>query len=283
MTAAKAIAHLAEWVWDRVARWGHLALDAVATVAFVAGAIASATGVGASVGVPLMFVGVAAETANAGWYAVEGDYLMAGVSLASVVPGMWFTKLAEATKGTAAGAAVVSAVVATKGATVGRVLETAAPLGERVARVVNVWRKGSKATSIENAEAGAKNVGTATKATYALEKELQDELAAMIPGARKEVRLETKCTTTCSGNRHVDIYDPATGACIEVKTGRDLSNKKTDLGEVAKDVMLKKNKNCKSVRWIFGPDKNGVVGPYDELRKELQKGRVPYDILKAAA
>ena len=42
-----------------------------------------------------MFVGVAAETANAGWYAVEGDYLMAGVSLASVAPGLGFAKLAH--------------------------------------------------------------------------------------------------------------------------------------------------------------------------------------------
>lgn len=283
VTAAKAIAHLAQWVWNRVARWGHLALDAVATVAFVAGAITTATGVGASVGVPLMFVGVAAETANAGWYAIEGDYLMAGVSLASVVPGLVFTKLATATKGTAAGTSVVAAVVAAKGVTVGRVLETAAPVSERIARVVKVWRKGSKATSTEIAEAGAKNVRTATKATYLREKELQDELAAKIPDARTEVPMETKCTVTCSGNRRVDIYDQATGACTEVKTGMVRSNMKTDIGEVAKDVMLKKNKNCKSVRWVFGPDKNGVVGPYDELRRELQKAGIPYEILKAAA
>lgn len=283
VTAAKAIAHLANWVWNRVSRWGHLALDAVASVAFVAGAVSSATGVGASVGVPLMFVGVSAEAANAGWYAVEGDYLMAGVSLASVAPGMWFTKLAAATKGTSAGKAVVAAVVASKGATVGRVLETSAPLSERVARVVSVWRKGSTATSAEIAEAGAKNVGTATRPAYPAEKDLQSELAAKVPGAKTEVPMETKCASTCSGNRRVDIYDPATGSCTEIKTGMGLSNKKTDLGEVAKDVMLRTNKTCKSLQWIFGPDKNGVVGPYEELRKELQRNRIPYEILKAAA
>jgi hypothetical protein len=283
VTTAKAIAHLAQWVWNRVARWGHLALDAVATVAFVAGAIATATGVGAPVGVPLIFVGVAAETANAGWYAIEGDYLMAGVSLASVVPGMWFTKLATATKGTAAGKSVIAAVVAAKGATVGRVLETAAPVSERIARVVKVWRKGSKATSTEIAEAGAKNVRTATKATYPREKELQDELAAKIPDAETEFPMKTECAATCSGNRRVDIYDRATGACTEVKTGMVRSNMKSDIGEVAKDVILKKSKKCKSVTWVFGPDKNGVVGPYNELRQELQKHRIPYEILKAAA
>ena len=174
---------------------------------------------------------------------------------------------------------MVGAVIAAKGATVGRVLETSAPLGERVARVTKVWWKGSKATSIEIAEAGAKNVGTATKATYTAEKELQEELAAKTPGARTEFPRETKCTTTCSGNRRVDIYDAATGACIEVKTGMVLSNKKTDIAEVAKDVLLRKNRNCKSIKWVFGPDENGVVGPYGELRKELQKNKIPYEIL----
>jgi hypothetical protein len=282
VTAAKAVAHLAKWVWDHVAQWGHLALDAVATVAFVAGGIATATGVGASIGVPLMFIGVAAETANAGWYAVEGDYLMAGVSLAAVVPGMWFTKLAATAKGTAAGAKVVGAVVAAKGATVGRVLETAAPSAERVARVVKVWWKGSKATSTEIAEAGAKKVGTATKATYVRESEFQAELASRIPGASKK-QLTTGCESTCRPKRNVDIYDPATGACIEVKVGKGLTNKKHDFKEMTADLALLKNKGCKSVKWVFGPNKNGVVGPHDDYRRELQKRKIPYEIMRAAA
>lgn len=281
VTAAKAVAHLAEWVWDHVSSWGHLALDAVATVAFVAGAIATATGVGATVGVPLMFVGVAAETANAGWYAVEGDYLMAGISLASVVPGMWLTKVAVAVKGTAAGAAVVSAVVAAKGAAVGRVLETAAPLGERLAKVVKIWRKGGSAlpaaTARELAEAGATEVRPALRATNPRESVYQDDVLASIPGARKQ-RLETGCKKTCTGNRDVDVFDPATGACIEVKAGLVPSNKKHDLQEIEKDLRLLKNKNCKSIEWRFGPGPDGKVGPYADLRQALQKKGIPYSM-----
>jgi hypothetical protein len=281
-TAAKAIAHLAAWVWERVSNWGHLALDAVATVAFVGGAIASATGVGASVGVPLMFLGVAAETANAGWYAVEGDYLMAGVSLASVVPGMWFTKLANAMRGTAAGVAVAGAVTAAKGATVGRALETAAPLGERVAKIVRVWRKAetsaAAATTRELAEAGATQVRPALKPSYPKESAYQEDVLSSIPGSQKRNGLETGCTKTCTGKRDVDVFDPTTGACIEVKAGLVPSNLKHDLEEIEKDLLLLKNKNCKSVEYRFGPGKDGKVGPYAALRQALQKKGIPYSM-----
>ncbi|GAB3862651.1 hypothetical protein GCM10028801_28560 [Nocardioides maradonensis] len=280
VTAAKAVAHLAKWVWEHVSHWGHLVLDAVATVAFVAGAITTGTGVGAEVGVPLMFIGVSAEVANAGWYAVEGDYLMAGISLASVVPQMWFAKLAAVAKGTKVGAAITGAVTAAKGATVGRVLEAAAPLAERVAKVVNVWRKANSfvpATARELAEAGATQVRKAARAVYPKERDYQDDVLASIPGSRKQ-RLETGCKKTCSGNRDVDVFDPATGACIEVKSGLVPSNKKHDLEEIEKDLLLLKNKNCRSVEWRFGPGPDGKVGPYDALRQALQKKGIKYSM-----
>lgn len=269
MTAAKAVAHLAEWVWERIGHWGHFALDILALATFAPP--------------PVMFVGVGASAANASWYAIEGDYVMAGISLATAVPGLALGKLSASVKATKVGTEVTGAVVAAKGATVGRALEIASARADKVARVVRVWWRGAKATDREIAEAGAKNVGTAAKSTYPNEKDFQHEIAEKIPGARKEARLETNCTTTCSGNRHVDVFDENTGTCIEVKTGNSQSNKQYELGEVEKDLMLLKNKNCRSVKWVFGPDMDGKVGPYDALRQRLQKRGIPYEILKAAA
>lgn len=88
----------AESVWRWVKRWGHLVLD----ILTVAGSFA-----------PPPFSVVAAGTGalNATWYAIDGDYAMAGLSLAAAVPGLAFTKIA-------------------KGATAGKNASTAAKAGK---------------------------------------------------------------------------------------------------------------------------------------------------------
>ena len=53
---------------------------------------------------------------------------------------------------------------------------------------------------------------------------------------------------------------------------------KHDLEEIEKDLLLLKNKNCKSVEWRFGPDKDGKVGPYAALRQALQKKGIQYSM-----
>lgn len=266
--AAKAVAQLAQWVWERVGHWGHFALDILSMTTFSPP--------------PFMFIGVGAAASNAAWYAIEADYVMAGISLATAVPGVAFTKLAAVGGATKAGAVVIGAVVAAKGSKVGGAFRTAAMRADKVARQAKVWLKGSNATAKDVAEAGARSVTTARKVGYANETAFEKWLAKKIPGSTTQKTFKKSCTgTRCTPERRYDIYDEKSGACIELKIAH--RNPKHALKEVKKDVELLKNKTCKSVSWVFGPDKNGVVGPAPELRTALQKAGIPYDIVKAAA
>lgn len=265
--AAKAIAQLAQWVWERVGHWGHFALDILSMTTFAPP--------------PFMFIGVGAAASNASWYAIEGDYLMAGISLATAVPGLAFTKLAEIGGATKAGAVVIGAVAAAKGSKVGNAFKVAADRADKVAGQAKIWANGTKETAKEAAERGARTITTATKGGFVNEKAFENWVAKMIPGSTTQKTLKTNCKgAICSVRRDVDIYHEKTGACIEVKIAhRNLDH---SLLEVKKDVELLKNKTCKSVSWVFGPDKDGVVGPSKKLREALQQAGIPYDIVKAA-
>ena len=69
-------------VWHFVQRWGHLVLDL----------LASATSFAPP---PFNLISLASATVNATWYAIDGDYLAAGLSLAAVAPGLAFRKIAR--------------------------------------------------------------------------------------------------------------------------------------------------------------------------------------------
>lgn len=68
-------------VWRRIGHWGHAALD-ILSLATMAPP-------------PFTIVGIAATATNATWYAIDGDYAMAGLSLAAAVPLLKFAKVAS--------------------------------------------------------------------------------------------------------------------------------------------------------------------------------------------
>lgn len=71
-------------VWQWLQKWGHTVLNILTLSTFAPP--------------PFNTVGVAAAATNATWYAVEGDYNAAGLSLAAAVPALSFTKIAKSTK-----------------------------------------------------------------------------------------------------------------------------------------------------------------------------------------
>ena len=87
----------AKAVWHWVRRWGHLVLD----ILTVATSFAPP---------PFNVAAVGTGALNATWYAIEGDYGQAGLSLAAAVPGLAFSKIS-------------------KGATAGKTAETASRAG----------------------------------------------------------------------------------------------------------------------------------------------------------
>jgi len=82
-------------VWRWVQHWGHLVLDILSLSTFAPP--------------PFSAIGVAAAVSNATWYAIEGDYSMAGLSLAAAVPGLAFAKIAKGATATKGAAAAVKA------------------------------------------------------------------------------------------------------------------------------------------------------------------------------
>ena len=82
MTTASCVIDAARTVWRWVKRWGHLVLD----ILTVATSFAPP---------PFNIAAVGTGALNATWYAIEGDYGMAGLSLAVAVPGLAFTKIAK--------------------------------------------------------------------------------------------------------------------------------------------------------------------------------------------
>lgn len=195
---------------------------------------------------------------NAVWYTIDADYADAGLSLAAAVPGLAFVKIAKVAKA-------------------GAEAEKAAAEAAEVANATKKVRAGAKgATARELAEAGASRIGRSPRPGYARESQASDDFAKEIPGSVREASLNPRCNTSCSGQRNVDIFDPKTKACIEVKKGSLATNRNHEVNEVAKDLMLLRNKECATVEWRFVPDIAGKVGPYDALRSLLQENGVSY-------
>lgn len=71
---------VAEDVWEWIRRWGHVALDVLVFAATSASPLFKAIGVGAS-------------ATNSAWHAIQGDYVAAGLSLASARPDLAFRKV----------------------------------------------------------------------------------------------------------------------------------------------------------------------------------------------
>jgi hypothetical protein len=103
-----------EAVWHWVERWGHLVLD----ILTVATSFAPP---------PFNLISVAPATVNATWYAIGDDYLMAGLSLAAVVPGLGFGKIA-------------TSATSAKGAATATKVAKAAAESDEIARAARLWR-----------------------------------------------------------------------------------------------------------------------------------------------
>ncbi|CAM3449688.1 hypothetical protein NODU109028_17460 [Nocardioides dubius] len=220
---------VARWVQ----KWGHQTLQALSLLS-------------AAPNTNLRAVGIAAGGANSLWYFLEGDYELAGVSLAAVVAGLGTSALL-------------------KRAATGRALP--APALRGAARI---------ARDDELASAGATRTLKSPKAGYPKEKEAENYLAGQTPGSGPKSGLDPGCTKVCSGKRNVDVFDETTARCLEVKQGVGMTNWRHEQNEVAKDVRLRARKICKLVEWHFFPGADGKVGPYGKLRELLQKERIPY-------
>ena len=68
-------------IWNWLKQWLHVILDVLALATFLP--------------FPFGAIGVAAAAVNATWYALEGDFASAGLSLATAVPGVAFGKVAQ--------------------------------------------------------------------------------------------------------------------------------------------------------------------------------------------
>jgi hypothetical protein len=80
--------------WTR--RWGQVVLGVLSLAMFAPP--------------PFNAVGISATAANATWYAIDTDYLMAGLSLAAVAPGLAFAKIAHGGKAAVAAKHATGAV-----------------------------------------------------------------------------------------------------------------------------------------------------------------------------
>lgn len=135
-----------------VKRWGHSVLNILSLATFVPP--------------PFNVIGVGAAATNATWYAIEGDYTNAGLSLAAAVPGLAFTKLAKGVKATkSAGAAAAAEKAAAQADDVARVandIRAAVGTGSTITRPVTAdylrYRPSLRATTKEEVrEAAPKN------------------------------------------------------------------------------------------------------------------------------
>lgn len=109
-----------EAAFHLVQRWGHSVLDILSLATFIPP--------------PFDVIGIGAAATNATWYAIEGDYTNAGLSLAAAVPGLAFTKLVKGSK-------------VARSASTAATAERAAAEADEVARVANEIRTAAGAQS----------------------------------------------------------------------------------------------------------------------------------------
>jgi hypothetical protein len=244
LSYVKCVQSVAEAAWQRVQHWGHLVLDVLSLATFAPP--------------PFVVIGVAAAATSATWYAIDGDYGLAGLSLAAAVPGLAFVKIAE-------------------GAKAGAAAEKAASEADEVARTAEKIRGGAEAAvRRELAEAGATRVETSPR-LFGLEREAQDMVVREFPAGRAEETFNPPgCFLKCTERRRVDVWDPESRTAIEVKIG--VRNGAQAIDEVEKDAALLRDAGAdvKAVEWRFYPDATGNVGPSDQVRELLLQHKIPY-------
>lgn len=132
---------VAEAVWHWIHRWGHLVLDILAVGASTVAGVAVTfvpPPFGEVIAGGAETASVAAAGINATWYVIDGDYTSAGLSLAAVVPGLGFARIAKTFK---------AGIAAEKGAAAAAGVERAAVEADDVAKAANGFRTAAGAES----------------------------------------------------------------------------------------------------------------------------------------
>lgn len=188
------IAAAAKAVWTWVKRWGHSVLEVLSLATFV-----PAFGM----------VGAAAATINAGWYAIEGDYGAAGLSLAVAVPGLAVSRLLKGGRIAAeAGAAIGTGTVAVGSA--------AAP---RVMKVLDAARKWRRNPHLPSCSQYGKDVLQLTPKpgwSAAQLKEAHEKVDALDKAGKNGGLVKTKVENKTSARA---LYTKGTGK--EIPAGQD--------------------------------------------------------------
>lgn len=218
-----------------VRRWGHDLLDVLANT------------------IPPLSTAAAAVSAT--WYALEGDFLNAGLLAAAVIPGAALA--VKAAKGLS--------FVARKGT-------------ESTALASLVSQAGPKAKAA--VALGAEIEVLPRRLTFPLERDAEAHLVkTRLPDARRQVTFAppADCATLCE-RRIVDIYDEADRTATEVKIGK--RNTAFALKQVAKDRALldDPSSGIEKIRWEFFPDADGRVGPNEKLAAWLRENDIPFTV-----
>lgn len=182
----------AKWLWEKIERWGHTVLNILSLATFAPP--------------PFDAIGVAAAVTNATWYAIQGDYAEAGLSLAAAVPGLAFTKIAKAAKVGGQAEKGAAAVARGRTAATGSVKATAAE-SEEVAGASAAFKKAAEAETEQSHAVRTMDYGRKMHAAYDYG-----------PGFEKEFTLP-------SGKR-VDAINFKTGQVRELKPDTSLQMQK---------------------------------------------------------
>ena len=183
----------AKAVWRWVQRWGHLVLDILTLSTFAPP--------------PFNAVGVGAAATNASWYAIEGDYVKAGLSLAAAVPGIAYRKVAKV-------------ATTAKGATAAANAEKAAAQSDDVAKAARGWRPMKPWKDCDLLPKGGLRLQYHPDWTRAQRKAADVKVKAYYEAAQRgELK---KTTSQRSGTTASSQYRKATGK--EVPKGHDVDH-----------------------------------------------------------
>lgn len=239
-----------------VARWGHLVLN----ILTVATSFAPP---------PFNIAAAATGTLNATWYAIEGDYTAAGLSLAAAVPGLAFTKIAKAAT---SGKEAATTAKAAKAARNSNEITKVASESRIAADGVDALRGADKVVTRRGM------LGT-KKAPLKNEKAFETYLAKKTPGLEQQKTFNPPgCETSCAGKSYADLWDPVAKTVTEAKYG--IRNPEQAVEQLQKYLALRDSGAIKNLKYAFAADKNGVFGPSAAFKALLERYDVPYVIVK---
>jgi hypothetical protein len=239
---------VAKALWHWIEHWGHTVLDILSLSTFAPP--------------PFDVIGLGAATTNATWYAVQGDYTDAGLSLAAAVPGLAFTKFAKV------------GVDAAKGGEAAAKIENAA----RESEVITKAASESKIAGVES-DAIARAEKVVEKTAFGGEKDFENFLAKETPGlVQQKLFNPPGCDVSCTGKSLADLWDADSKTVIEAKYGINNSGQAVD--QLKRYLALRDAGVIKNLKYAFAKDRNGVYGPSASFKALLDQNNVAYSVYK---